>query len=380
LRRSESLYRTMAHSIPGGAMSVVDQDLRYIIVEGPLLARLGLNKQAMVGRTVQEVFEGEIGRSRAEHFRRAFAGEITSYETEYHGHIVWSQFAPLRDPDGRVLAAMSLGMDVTERKRAEEALRTAKEELARSNQELERRVDERTAKLREAMAELEQLSYSMIHDLRAPLRAIQSFGGILEGDPGSQLSPEGRELLAKMRVSASRMDQLVVDVLNYSRVLRGELPLRAVDVGAVVRGIVETYPNLGPTRAEVQVAPDLPVVVGNSAALTQCLANLISNAVKFAKPGQMAKVQVKSERGENGRVRIVVEDNGVGIAPEFQEKVFGLFERLDNAGEGTGMGLAIVKKAAERMGGRVGVESELGKGSRFWVELSRAEHKASGAT
>ncbi|HYG35171.1 MAG TPA: PAS domain S-box protein [Clostridia bacterium] len=280
--------------------------------------------------------------------------------------------APIRDHTGRIIGGVVAEVDITAQKRAEEALRAAKEELARANEELERRVNERTAKLQEAMAELEQLSYSMIHDMRAPLRAVQSFGGILEEDSESHLSTEGRDLVAKMRTATKRMDRLVVDVLNYSRVLRGELPLEPVDVGELVRGIVETYPNLGPDKAEVQVIPNLPVVVGHPAALTQCLAQLIGNAVKFAKPGQKATVEVQAEQRDDGWVRVVVEDNGIGIAPEFQNKVFGMFQRLSNPGEGTGMGLAIVKKATERMGGRVGVESEPGKGSRFWIELKSA--------
>ncbi|HWQ93598.1 MAG TPA: PAS domain S-box protein [Clostridia bacterium] len=372
LQRSQVLYRAMAQSIPGGAMSVVDRNLRYLIVEGELLSRLRLTREAMLGHTVLEVFEAETGLLRAEHFRRALAGEVTSYETEYQGRVVWSQFVPLRDQDGQTSTAMSLALDVTERRQAEAALRAAKEELSRTNADLERRVDERTAELREAMAEMEQMSYSMVHDMRAPLRAIQSFGGIVAEDPENRLTEESRQMIDKMRTATDRMDHLVRDVLSYSRVVREELPLGPVDVGALARGIVETYPDLLSSRAEVRVAPDLPQVVGNPAALTQCLAQLLDNAVKFAKPGQTPKIQIQKDDCGNGRVRIVVEDSGVGIVPELRDKVFGMFQQLRNTGEGTGMGLTIVKKSVERMGGRVGVESEPGRGSRFWIELKAA--------
>ncbi|HWI56219.1 MAG TPA: ATP-binding protein, partial [Bacillota bacterium] len=306
---------------------------------------------------------------------RVWHGELVNQRKDgsrYHEEMT---ITPVRDGAGAVTHFVAIKQDITERKQAERALRQARDELTQANAELERRVAERTAKLQEAVAELEQLSYSMIHDLRAPLRAIQSFAGLLEEDSESRLSQEGRELVWRMRAAAKRMDQLIVDVLNYTNVLRGDLPLGPVEVGTLARSIVETYPQLGPARAEVIVASHLPRVLGNEAALTQCLSQLLSNAVRFVQPGQVAKVAVKGERRDDGWVRIVVEDNGIGIAPELQSKVFGMFQRLDNPGEGTGMGLAIVLKVAERMGGRVGVESEPGKGSRFWVELRESVSK-----
>jgi PAS domain S-box-containing protein len=262
--------------------------------------------------------------------------------------------------------------DITNQKLAEEGLLRAQEDLSRAVADLERQVNERTAELQVAVIELEQLSYSMIHDLRAPLRAIQSFGGLVAEDSKSQLSAEAGDLVEKMRAAANRMDRLVVDTLNYTKVIRGELPVGPVDVGMLASGIAQTYPELQLPKSHVRVAPDLPLVVGNEAALTQCLAQMMQNAAKFCKPGQAARIEIRGEKIGSEWCRIVVEDNGIGIAAEFQQKIFGMFQRLSTAAEGTGVGLAIVKKAAERMGGRVGVESELGKGSRFWIELKAA--------
>ncbi|HWH70260.1 MAG TPA: PAS domain S-box protein, partial [Candidatus Sulfotelmatobacter sp.] len=262
---------------------------------------------------------------------------------------------PIQNREGAITGAVMLNEDITERK-----------QYATN---LERTVNERTAKLREAMAEMEQMSYSMIHDMRAPLRAIQSFGGILAEDSESHLSAEGRDMVAKMRTAADRMDHFICDVLDYSKVVREELPLKPLNVAALARSIVETYPGLQPPETDITIAQDLPLILGNEAAMTQCLSQLFQNAVKFSKPGQVPRIAVKGGRVSNGWARVVVEDNGIGIPPELHEQIFGMFQRLSNSGEGTGIGLAIVKKAVERMDGRVGVDSEPGQGSRFWIEL-----------
>jgi signal transduction histidine kinase len=261
------------------------------------------------------------------------------------------------------------------------ALHQAREELVRANAELEDRVAERTAKLSEAVAELEKMSYSIIHDMRAPLRAIQGFGQILEADPESRLSPEGRDLVARMGAAARRMDALIRDVLSYSKIVRGEMPLHAIDTGALARGVVQTYPDFQPPNAEVTIAPDLPAVIANEGALAQCFSHLLNNAVKFAKPGQTPRVEIRGEKceaGGEGCARIVVQDQGVGIGPEYRAKLFGMFQQASPSRGGTGIGLAIVKKAVERMGGRVGVESNPGKGSRFWIELKSVANGAAG--
>lgn len=204
-----------------------------------------------------------------------------------------------------------------------------------------------------------------------PLRAVIGFGQVILETNRDRLSNETREYLARMRAACIRMDQLIRDVLSYGVLVRSELPLHPVNISELLHGIIKTYPDFQPPKAEISVSTDLPSVRGNEAALTQCFSNLLQNAVRFAGPDRVPQVRIWSERIDE-RVRISVEDNGVGIPQSMQERIFGLFQRGSNSGQGTGVGLAIVRKAAERMGGRVGVISEPGHGSRFWVELHSA--------
>jgi signal transduction histidine kinase len=208
-----------------------------------------------------------------------------------------------------------------------------------------------------------------MHDMRANIRSITSFGSMVMDNYVERLSAESREYLARMKSAALRMDRLICDVLNYSLIVRGNVPLHAVNTAELLREIVHTYPSL--QNANITVPEKMPSVQGNEGLLTQCFSNLLDNAVKFAQPGRTPEVGVSGDR-IGDRVRIWIEDNGIGIAPEFQERVFGIFERGDNVRGGTGIGLAIVRKAVERMGGRVGLISKPGEGSRFWIELAAA--------
>lgn len=255
--------------------------------------------------------------------------------------------------------------------RAHQRLQQAQSELQAHAETLEQAVAARTARLQEAIGELEQMSYSMVHDMRAPLRAIQSFGGMLEDEAGPGLTAQCRNYIQRMRIAAGRMDALVRDVLNYSKVVREELPLSPVNVVQLLRGILDTYPSLQSVEADIQLDPSIPPVLGNEGALTQCFANLLNNAVRFAKPGFKPRINITGEP-RHAKVRICVADEGVGIPQELQEKVFRMFQRLNHSQEGTGMGLAIVRKATERMGGKVWVESEPDRFTRIYLEFAAA--------
>jgi Bacteriophytochrome (light-regulated signal transduction histidine kinase) len=166
------------------------------------------------------------------------------------------------------------------------------------------------------------------------------------------------------------MDQLIQDVLAFAKLSRQEITLQPIDVDMLVREIVQERPELQPEKAEIRVESPLHKMCGHSASLTQCVTNLLDNAVKFVAPGVRPRVRVYSE-ANNGKVRLCFEDNGIGIEKEAQRRLFEMFQRMHTGTEyeGTGIGLAIVRKSAERMGGKVGLESEVGRGSRFWVEL-----------
>ncbi|MBL9211674.1 MAG: response regulator, partial [Opitutaceae bacterium] len=258
-----------------------------------------------------------------------------------------------------------------ERDHSESALRETQAQLAEHAQRLEERVQERTARLQETISELESFSYSISHDMRAPLRAMQSFAQILAEDCGDRIGPDGKDYIRRIIGASDRMDRLIQDVLTYSRVTRTEVSLVPVDVESLVDGIRETYPQFQPPQARIEIRRPIARVVGNEASLTQCLANLIGNAIKFVAPGVTPHVEIWSEV-YGDRVRLYVRDNGIGIDPDAHEKIFHIFYQLDRSYPGTGIGLAVVRKAAERMGGRIGLESAPGRGSTFHLDLAKA--------
>jgi DNA-binding response OmpR family regulator len=237
--------------------------------------------------------------------------------------------------------------------------------------ELERLVRERTAKLQEAMGELEHFSYTITHDMRAPLRALQGFAGFLEDLSSGRLDAQSKEYLRLIKTSAARMDRLITDTLQYSKAGRQEMKLVPLNASALLHGIILSYPALQPPKAQIRIEDGIPKVLGNEAGLTQCFSNLLGNAVKFVEPGKLPVVRVYAQ-DLDGFVRLWFDDNGIGIPKPAQGKLFQMFQRATKGFEGTGVGLALVKKVAERMEGRVGVESEPGKGSRFWLDLKPA--------
>ena len=289
-----------------------------------------------------------------------------------NGEFRWflSRAFPIRGPDGQITRYFGTNTDITELREMQDALRRAHEDLQRHAQQLEGVVAERTAKLRETIDELEAFSYSLSHDMRSPLQAIIGFCQIVEDDYAGELGENGCMLILRIRTAARRLDQLINDVLEYSRVTRESVQLHAVDVAAVVRQLVEENPALQPPTARITVeAPTLPVL-GDDASLTQVIANLISNAVKFVAPGVAPEVTIRTELAPGG-VQLIVADNGVGFPPDVRDRMFGMFQRFhaEKRYQGTGIGLAIVRKAVERMGGLIRVESTPGKGSQFIITL-----------
>lgn len=253
-------------------------------------------------------------------------------------------------------------------------LRRAEEELKRANSELEMRVQERTQKLQETITELEAFSYTVSHDLRTPLRSIHGYADALLEDHADSLNDEGKHFLSKISAGAARLDVMVQDVLAYSRIAKGEIQLQDVNIAEVIRDVLESYPHLR-TAGAIHVETPLPIVRAHPGYLTQCVSNLLGNAIKFVPQGRTPKIRIWAEPEPDGKhVRLWFEDNGIGIAPQHFGRIFEIFGRINpaQAYEGTGIGLAIVRKAAERMGGSIGVKSELGKGSQFWLSLKKA--------
>jgi len=259
--------------------------------------------------------------------------------------------SPLRNPEGHVVGASTILRDITDVVAAQEA-------LARARGELEHLVEVRTARLREVIDELQHVSYAITHDMRAPLRAMGMFAQLLLEDATERgLSPETIDFSRRIVTAATRLDDLIQDALSYKRAVLQELPMEPVPLLELLRGLLETYPNFHGDKADIHIDGELPIVLGNTSLLTQCFSNLLGNAVKFVGGGVKPKI------------RVWVQDNGIGIPKQAQSRLFGMFQKLDNRYEGTGVGLAIVRKVVERMGGSVGVDSDDGRGSRFWVDL-----------
>jgi signal transduction histidine kinase len=261
-----------------------------------------------------------------------------------------------------------------------EERRRLSKELQSLNEHLEEMVDRRTVDLRHALKELENYAYSIAHNLRAPLRGMAGLSELLLEDERENLSYEGKNHLGRIIGATQQMDELILGLLDYSRVSRGEFSLGPVSLtDAVNESIRERREDLSAHHAEVSVAGPLPDILGHREAIVQVLSQLLSNAAKFVAPGVAPRIRIRAERN-GARVRLWVEDNGIGIDPQYHDRVFGVFERLHKQEEypGTGIGLAIVRKCMERMGGQAAVESEIGKGSRFWIEAPEAP--ASGTT
>jgi signal transduction histidine kinase len=222
----------------------------------------------------------------------------------------------------------------------------------------------------EAARALQQVSYSMVHEMRAPLRAITGFAELVELDQ-PPLNEEQRSYLQRIKRSSKRMDKLICDMMRYSSMLRQAWPIAPVTVLPVLEKVIANSATLREHKEDIDIAGDIPAVMGNEAALSEVFAELLDNAFRYTRIDERAHVHVFSEVNDR-YVRICFQDNGMGIAPEFAKKIFDIYERGTSLGEGSGIGLALVRVAVERMGGRVGVTSELSQGSLFWVELKAA--------
>lgn len=263
--------------------------------------------------------------------------------------------------------------EIAARKEAERALRETRDQLANTNLALEQRVQERTQKLQETIQELEAFSYTVSHDLRAPLRAIYGYSDALLDVAGPKLTADEREYLHRISRAGHQLDHMIKDVLRYTRVSRVDVVLQPIDIGTVVDGIIAQYPSLQGDTKHITIRDPLGRVLAHELLLTQCIANLLLNAVKFIAVDVEPRVCIFTER-RGPIVRLWIEDNGIGIEPRHMSRLFGMFERIHpkSAFEGNGIGLAIVKRAVHRLGGDVGVESTPGVGSRFWLDLQAA--------
>jgi PAS domain S-box-containing protein len=365
LAESEARYRTVAERMLDGILIL--QDGRFVHAN-PAIERLtGFAVEELIGREFPPLVHPDDRALVAERHRRRSAGEALEPRYDIRiltraGEAVWVQISNERiEWQGRP-AVLTVVSDIRERKRAETAIR-------QMNDSLEQRVRERTAELEAALAELETFSYSVSHDLRAPLRAMASFARMVIEDEGERFSAEGQRMLAVVEKNAVRMGELVDDLLTLARVSRAGLARTDLDVERLARALAA---ELAPRYAASEIAiAALPRAEGDETLLRQALLNLMDNALKYSARAERPRVEVGWDAAAGA---YFVRDNGVGFDMAYAGKLFRPFERLHPEAEfsGTGIGLAIVRRVIERHGGRVWAESAPGAGAVFRFTLGAA--------
>jgi PAS domain S-box-containing protein len=297
---------------------------------------------------------------------RALAGEQL-VEESYSGEELRSRryfqvsHSPIRTESGEIIGVAMLAKDMTERKRAEI-------EILMLNQELEQRVADRTFQLEASNKELEAFAYSVSHDLRAPLRHIDGFIELLKMEIAANLNEQGHHYMTVISDSAKRMGSLIDDLLSFSRMGRSEISKRQVDLNKLIQDVIQEFNPETEGRTILWQISDLPIVTGDKAMLRIVFINLISNALKFTRKREQAEIEIGFTQDKEAGTVIFVQDNGVGFDPEYANKLFGVFQRLHRAEEfeGTGIGLANVRRIIVRHGGRTWAEGEIGKGATFY--------------
>jgi len=282
----------------------------------------------------------------------------------------------LRDARNEIIGYLLIGTDNSARKRAEEALLKAAafqaETIRQLNSDLEQRVNERTAQLKAANDELEAFSYSVSHDLRTPLRAVDGFSQVVLDKFGPQLPDDGRRYLQTIRAGAQKMGALIDDLLTFARLNRQDLTKRSFDTGSLVRTVLEELGSPWPDRRVEIRCGELSASCGDPVLLKQVWLNLLSNALKYTRKRELAVVEIGCMKTE-GVETFFVRDNGTGFDMRYADKLFGVFQRFHRAEdyEGTGVGLAIVQRIIHRHGGRVWADAALDHGSTFYFTLEK---------
>lgn len=404
-RRFQEIFEQAAVGI-----ALVAPDGRWLEVNRRLAEIVGYTREELLARTFQDITHPDDLAADLAYVRQMLAREIERYAMEKRyrrkdGATVWVLLtvALVWKEDGRPDHFISIVEDISRLKEAEERLAHALEwqkraRLAALNQmedanrarreaeaanaalrelnaTLEARVAERTQALAALNQSLESFVYSVSHDLKAPLRGIDGYCRLLEEDHAAKLDAEGREFLAHVREGVTRMQELIDDLLAYSRMERRPLTLAALDPRALVERILaERAPEIAARGIQVRVELPPLAVAGDAEGLTLVLRNLIDNAFKFTRATPTPEIVIGGE-SQGEEAHLWVRDNGIGFEMKYHDRIFEIFQRLHRLEEypGTGVGLAIVKKAVERMGGRVWAESAPGAGATFHLALPAAK-------
>ena len=364
LRQSEARFRTLAEGLPQLVWTCLP-DGRCDYLSPQWVRYTGVPEEQQLGFGWLEQIDAADRERAAGAWKRAVETH-TTLDVEYrirgaNGTKRWfkARAVPLRD-EGRVVKWLGANTDVDDQKRA--------------NELLEAKVQERTAQLEASLSSVEELLYTIAHDLRAPNRHMQGFAQLLLLEHADRLDDTARTYLNRISETAARSDELIRDLLEYGRLSHEAVALAPVDARQTVEAVLQAVAGeIQQRHAHVHFSQEWPRVVANERLLERILTNFVSNALLYVPPDRQPEIAI-SAQSEGGKAVLRVQDNGIGIPPEQIGRVFEPFIRLPNTtnAPGTGMGLAIVKKAAERLNGAVGADSTPGKGSCFWLELQAA--------
>jgi PAS domain S-box-containing protein len=335
-------------------------DLRYLEVNPAFETHSGLLRDSVMGRTIREVLP-HLEPFWIETFGKVVTtGETVHFESYAQPLQKWFEVTAFRTRRGQLAVTFA---DVTVRRRAENQIR-------KLNEELEQRVTQRTAELEATNKELEAFTYSVSHDLRAPLRHIDGFSKMLLEEDTAGLAEDSKRYLSRIREGTKQMGQLVDDLLNLARVGRKEIALQVTGLSSLAQEAAEDIKRENPTRQIEWTIQPLPFVECDPGLIKQVFVNLLSNAAKYTRPRPQAHIEVGVLQQEGQQI-IFVRDNGVGFSMKYADKLFGVFQRLHRAEdfEGTGIGLATVQRILHKHGGRIWAEAKLDKGATFYFAL-----------
>jgi PAS domain S-box len=368
LESHATMLREQAQMLDLANVMARDLESRIILWNSGMEKMYGWSKEEALGRNSHQLLRTRFPEPleailEQVHQNGRWEGELVHFDKGGRELVVASQWVLHTDAHGKAIAVLEVNNDITERKRAEE-------EVRRMNIELEQRVAARTAQLTAANQELEAFTYSVAHDLRAPLRHIDAFSRILSEDFAASLPPEARRYLETIRNGSRNMSQLVDDLLNLARVGRQELRRKPIPLGGLVNEVVADLKRETEGRHIEWHIRQLPTVECDPGLMKQVFANLLSNAVKYTRPRQTSVIEVGSDK-TNGETAIFVRDNGVGFNMKYVDKLFGVFQRLHRAEEfeGTGVGLATVDRILRKHGGSIWAEAGVNQGATFYFTV-----------